>query len=294
MDGINLNIILLVLVIAVLIVLAKSIKIVKQHEKGIVESFGKYKKTTDSGLKYITPFIEELIPIDMREHVINVEPQEVITRDNVSVLVDAVVYFKIVDPVKSRYEITNLEYACVTLAQTNLRNIIGDMALDDTLTSRDKININLRDVLDSATDAWGVKITRVEVQKIDPPADITDAMSKQMKAEREKRAMILEAEGYKQSKIERAEGDKQSEIKRAEGDAQAKILRAQADAQAIQLVSEAANTYFKGNAQELKKYEVLSTTLNKNTKIVLPSDSTIMAMLGMDSEKVVPIPMEKK
>ena len=285
---------LLVIVLLVgIVVLTKAVKIVKQYERGVVERFGKFSILKTSGLTVIVPFIDEIFPIDMREQVINVDPQQVITKDNVGVMVDGVVYFKIVDPVKSRYEITDFEYACTTLAQTNLRNLIGDQTLDETLTARDTINIALREVLDAATDPWGVKITRVELQRIDPPADITDAMSKQMKAERERRSMILEAEGYKQSKIERAEGDKQSEIKRAEGDAQARLVRAEAEAEAIKMVSEAASTYFKGNAQDLKKLEVLNDTLKDNTKYVVPSDSNLMVMLGLDSEKMMPMPVPR-
>jgi|SRR5665648_598036 len=286
--------ILIIVLIVGIVLLMRAVRIVRQHERGVVERFGKYAGLKTSGLTIIIPFVEEIFPIDMREQVINVDPQQVITKDNVGVTVDGVVYYKVVDPVKSRYEISNFEYACTTLAQTNLRNLIGDQSLDETLTARDKINVALREVLDAATDAWGVKITRVELQRIDPPADITDAMSKQMKAERERRSVILEAEGYKQSKIERAEGDKQSEIKRAEGDAQARLVRAEAEAGAIKLVSEAAETYFKGNAQDLKRLEVLNDTLKDNTKYVIPSDSSLMVMLGLDSEKMMPVPMQKK
>lgn len=285
--------ILIIVLVVGIVLLTKAVRIVRQYERGVVERFGKYSILKTSGLTIIIPFIEEIFPIDMREQVINVDPQQVITKDNVGVTVDGVVYYKVVDPVKSRYEISNFEYACTTLAQTNLRNLIGDQTLDETLTARDKINVALREVLDAATDAWGVKITRVELQRIDPPADITDAMSKQMKAERERRSVILEAEGYKQSKIERAEGDKQSEIKRAEGDAQARIVRAEAEAGAIKLVSEAAEKYFKGNAQDLKRLEVLNDTLKDNTKYVVPSDSNLMVMLGLDSEKMMPVPMPR-
>src|SRR5258705_12978376 len=173
-------------------------RIVKQYEKGLVMRLGKYRATVGSGLTFLTPLIEDLITVDMREKVINVDPQKVITKDNVSVTVDAVVYYKVIDPVKAEFEIQNFAYACTTLAQTNLCNLIGDRALDETLVARDMINTNLRHVLDEATNGWGVKVTRVEVQKIDPPRDITEAMSRQMKAERDKRASILEAEGFKQ------------------------------------------------------------------------------------------------
>jgi regulator of protease activity HflC (stomatin/prohibitin superfamily) len=218
----------------------------------------------------------------MREQVITVPPQKLITKDNVTVEVDAVVYYKVIDPVKSQYEVQDFGYACTTLAQTNLRNLIGDRTLDETLVARDMINTNLREVLDEATNGWGVKVTRVEVQKIEPPRDITDAMSRQMKAEREKRAAVLEAEGIKQSQILQAEGKKQSEILKAEGDAQARVTRANAEAEAIKLVSTAAETYFKERAETMRRLEVLNNTLAQNTKYIVPSNSSLVNVLGLD------------
>jgi regulator of protease activity HflC (stomatin/prohibitin superfamily) len=197
--------------------------------------------------------------------------------------VDAVVYYKVIDPVKSQFEVQDFGYACTTLAQTNLRNLIGDRTLDETLVARDMINNNLRHVLDEATNNWGVKATRVEVQKIEPPRDITDAMSRQMKAEREKRAAVLEAEGIKQSQILQSEGKKQSEILKAEGDAQARITRANAEAEAIKLVSTAAETYFKERAETMRRLEVLNNTLAQNTKYIVPSNSRLLNVLGLDS-----------
>jgi len=214
--------------------------------------------------------------------VISVPPQKLITKDNVTVEVDAVVYYKVIDPVKSQYEVQDFGYACTTLAQTNLRNLIGDRTLDETLVARDMINTNLREVLDEATNNWGVKVTRVEVQKIDPPRDITEAMSRQMKAERDKRAAILEAEGIKQSQILQAEGKKQSEILKAEGDAQARITRANAEAEAVKLVSNAAETYFKERAETMRRLEVLNNTLAQNTKYIVPSNAGLVNILGLD------------
>src|SRR5258708_4835109 len=204
-----------------LVALAKGARTVKQYEKGLITRLGKYHGMAPSGLTFIVPFIDDIVRVDMREQVITVPPQKLITKDNVTVEVDAVVYYKVIDPVKSQYEVQDFGYACTTLAQTNLRQ-----------------------VLDEATNGWGVKVTRVEVQKIEPPRDITDAMSRQMKAEREKRAAVLEAEGIKQSQILQAEGTKQSEILRAEGDAQARITRANAEAEAIKLVSNPPETNF--------------------------------------------------
>jgi regulator of protease activity HflC (stomatin/prohibitin superfamily) len=225
----------------------------------------------------------------MRERVINVEPQKVITKDNVSVTVDAVIYYRISDPVKATFEVQNFAYAATTLAQTNLRNLIGDKSLDETLTARDLINANLRNVLDEATNTWGVKVTRVEVQKIDPPADITEAMSRQMKAERDKRANILEAEGVKQAQILQAEGVRQSEILRAEGDAQARITRATAEAKAVEMISNAAEQFFKERAEVSKRLDVLNNVLANQTKFIVPAGSDLVNVLGLDDKNVVPI-----
>src|SRR5437667_6777136 len=266
-----------------LILLARSARIVNQYEKGIVMRLGKFHGIVPSGLAIIMPLTDSILRVDMREQVISVPPQKLITKDNVTVEVDAVVYYKVIDPVKSQFEVQDFGYACTTLAQTNLRNLIGDRTLDETLVARDMINNNLRHVLDEATNNWGVKATRVEVQKIEPPRDITDAMSRQMKAEREKRAAVLEAEGIKQSQILQAEGKKQSEILKAEGDAQARITRANAEAEAIKLVSTAAETYFKDRAETMRRLEVLNNTLAQNTKYIVPSNSSLVNVLGLDT-----------
>jgi regulator of protease activity HflC (stomatin/prohibitin superfamily) len=222
---------LFIIIVAVLafILGAMSIRIIRPYEKGLVERLGKYQRTMDSGLNLIVPFIDTIMKVDMREIVLDVPPQMVITKDNVGVEADAIVYCKVTDPVRARYEIANYILASTKLAQTNLRNVIGEMELDQSLASRDTINLQLRDVLDTATDKWGVKVNRVEIQRIDPPVDITDAMSRQMKAERMKRAAILEAEGDKQAAITRAEGSKQSAILEAEGQAEAVKKRADAE-----------------------------------------------------------------
>ncbi len=282
-------VVLAIVVFIALVSLARSARVVSQYEKGLVLRLGRYKATVNSGLTFLVPMIEGLIKVDMRERVISVEPQKVITKDNVSVTVDAVIYYRIIDPVKATFEVQNFGYAATTLAQTNLRNLIGDKSLDETLTARDTINANLRNVLDEATNTWGVKVTRVEVQKIDPPADITEAMSRQMKAERDKRANILEAEGVKQSQILQAEGIKQSEILKAEGDAQARVLRATADAKAIELVSTAAEQFFKDRAEVSKRLDVLNTVLAQQTKFIVPAGSDFVNVLGLDDKNVVPV-----
>jgi regulator of protease activity HflC (stomatin/prohibitin superfamily) len=280
---------LVVFLFIALIALARSARVVAQYEKGLVLRLGRYKATADSGLTFLVPLVEDMVKVDMRERVINVEPQKVITKDNVSVTVDAVIYYRISDPVKATFEVQNFGYAATTLAQTNLRNLIGDKSLDETLTARDTINSNLRAVLDEATNTWGVKVTRVEVQKIDPPADITEAMSRQMKAERDKRANILEAEGVKQAQILQAEGVRQSEILRAEGDAQARILRADAEAKAIQTISTATEQYFKERAEVSKRLDVLNNVLAQQSKFVIPAGSDFVNVLGLDGRDIVPI-----
>jgi len=280
--GLLFTVFLVVFVIFGLVTLAKGARTVKQYEKGLITRLGKYHGMAPSGLTFIMPFVDDIFRVDMREQVISVPPQKLITKDNVTVEVDAVVYYKVIDPVKSQYEVQDFGYACTTLAQTNLRNLIGDRTLDETLVARDMINTNLREVLDEATNNWGVKVTRVEVQKIDPPRDITEAMSRQMKAERDKRAAILEAEGIKQSQILQAEGKKQSEILKAEGDAQARITRANAEAEAVKLASNAAETYFKERAETLRRLEVLNNTLAQNTKYVVPSNAALVNILGLD------------
>jgi regulator of protease activity HflC (stomatin/prohibitin superfamily) len=214
-------IILIAFIILLVVYVGLGLKIVRQFEAGLVERFGKYRESIDPGLHLIIPFIDRLRRVDMREIVVDVPPQEVITKDNVVVTVDAVVYYQATDPVKLVYNVQNFVLAATKLAQTNLRNVIGDLDLDDALTSRETINAQLRDILDEATDVWGTKVVRVEIQRIDPPADVTDAMHRQMKAERDRRALVTEAEGQKRSEILKAEGVKQSRILEAEGQAEA-------------------------------------------------------------------------
>jgi regulator of protease activity HflC (stomatin/prohibitin superfamily) len=214
---------------------AAAIRIIRPYEKGVVERFGRYQHTFEPGLHFIVPFVDRLTKVDMRENVVDVPPQEVITKDNVVVTVDAVVYYEATDPVKLIYNVANFYLAATKLAQTNLRNVIGEMQLDESLTSREKINLALRDILDDATDKWGVRVVRVELQRIEPPVDVTEAMHRQMKAERTRRALILEADGDKQAAITRAEGSKQSQILDAEG--RAKAITEIADAEKYQRIA---------------------------------------------------------
>ena len=275
-------VVLIVILVLAVLLLAKSLTVIHQAEKGLVERFGRFKETLDPGLRFLIPFVDTLrYRVDMRETVLDVEPQPVITKDNVTVTVDAVVYYYVTEAKAVRYEVGNFNIAVSKLAQTNLRNVIGEMSLDETLTSRERINAVLRETLDEATDKWGVKVTRVEVKEIEPPRDISEAMSKQMKAEREKRATILEAEAYREKQILEAEGDKQNSILVAEGARQAAILRAEGEAQAIENVSKAADQFFVGNAQLLKQLEVTQASLQDNTKLVLSDQSRLINVLGL-------------
>jgi regulator of protease activity HflC (stomatin/prohibitin superfamily) len=215
------------------------VKIVRPFQKGLIEQLGKYKETVEPGLRLIVPWIQSLRLVDMREQVVDVPPQEVITSDNVVVSVDAVIYFEPTEPQRLVYNVANFMLAITKIAQTNLRNVIGDMQLDEALTSRDKINTELREILDDATDKWGVRVGRVEIQRIDPPPDVMHSMHEQMKAERTRRAVVTQADGERQAAITRAEGDQKAVILRAEGDKQQQILRAEGQATAIQRVAEA-------------------------------------------------------
>ena len=219
--------------------LVSAVKIVRPFQRGLVERLGRYKTTKQPGFNLILPFIETMQLIDMREQVVDVPPQEVITADNVVVSVDAVVYYEATDPQRLVYNVADFFTAITKLAQTNLRNLIGDLELDTALTSRDTINTQLREVLDDATDKWGVRVVRVEIQRIDPPPEVVSAMHAQMRAERDRRATVTEANGYKEAAIARADGEKQATILSAEGRKQAAILDAEGDARAIELRAEA-------------------------------------------------------
>src|ERR671934_78885 len=231
-------IIAVIVVVVLVIVVFRTIRIIPQARAGIVERLGRYHRTLEPGLAMIVPFVDRLRPlIDLREQVVSFPPQPVITEDNLVVNIDTVIYFQVTDPKAASYEIANYIQAIEQLTVTTLRNVVGGMSLEDTLTSRDQINNQLRGVLDEATGKWGVRVNRVELKAIDPPATIQEAMEKQMRADRDKRAAILNAEGVKQSQILTAEGEKQSAILRAEGQKQAQILGAEGQAKAIENVT---------------------------------------------------------
>ncbi len=277
----------IILALALIVIAALGIRIVRPFERGLIEKLGRYERTVESGLRWILPFIQRMSKVDMRERVIDVPPQEVITKDNVVVTVDAVIFFEATDPVKLKYNVGNFQLAVTKLAQTNLRNVVGDLDLDAALTSRELINGKLRQILDDATDKWGTRVVRVEIQRIEPPPDVTEAMHRQMKAERDRRAIVTEAEGDKRSAILRSEGLKQSQILEAEGEAEA-LMRvadaeryqfetvAQGEASAIEFVFNAIHT---GDPTPdliaIRYLEALKSVADGNaTKIFLPLDTS--------------------
>ena len=230
-------IVLIVIAVVVLFTLSRGIRIVPQARAGIVERLGRYQRTLDAGLALVIPYVDRVKPlIDLREQVVSFPPQPVITEDNLTVSIDSVIYYQVTDAKAATYEIANFIVAIEQLTVTTLRNVAGGMTLEDTLTSRDNINTALRTVLDEATGRWGIRVNRVELKAIDPPATIQEAMEKQMRAERDRRAAILNAEGVKQSQILTAEGEKQSAVLKAEGARTAAILRAEGEAKAIETV----------------------------------------------------------
>src|SRR3954452_2667820 len=301
-------ILLALLVVFVIVVLAKTVRIVPQARAGIVERFGKYKGTLPAGLNILMPFADRLrYMIDLREQVVSFPPQPVITEDNLVVSIDTVIYFQVTDAVSATYEIANYIQAVEQLTMTTLRNIVGGMTLEQTLTSREDINAGLRTVLDEATGKWGIRVNRVEIKGIDPPPSIKDAMEKQMRAVRDKRAVILTAEGQRQSSILTAEGNKQSAILNAEGmreaqilqaeaERQARILRAQGEGQAIQTVFQAIHD---GQPdQSLLAYQYLQMMPkiaqgDANKVWVVPSEFTkALEGLGSSVQEIVGIPKQ--
>src|SRR6266513_770752 len=271
-------IVLLVVAGLVLLTLGRTIRIVPQARAGVVERLGRYSRTLTPGLSIVVPFVDRVRDMmDLREQVVSFDPQPVITEDNLVVSIDSVIYFQVTDAKAATYEIANYIQAIEQLTVTTLRNVIGGMALEKTLTSRDEINNQLRGVLDEATGKWGIRVNRVELKAVDPPASIKDTMEKQMRADREKRAAILTAEGVKQSQILTAEGEKQSAILRAEGQKQAQILQAEGQAKAINTVFEAIH---EGDADpKLLAYQYLQVlpqiAQGESNKVwIIPSEVT--------------------
>jgi regulator of protease activity HflC (stomatin/prohibitin superfamily) len=231
---------IVVVMIVVLALLVQTVKVIPQSRVGIIQRFGRYHRTAESGLTFVVPIMDQMLPkTDLREQVVSFQPQAVITNDNVGMQISTVVYYRVVDAKAAEYEVANVEVALEQITQTNLRNVIGNLTLDKTLTSRDEINAKLRTVLDEVTEGWGIRVTRVELKEIIPPRDIQQAMEKQMQAERTRRAAILTAEGDKRSSVLMAEGEKESAVLKAQGEKESAILKAQGEAEAYRDVQTA-------------------------------------------------------
>ena len=271
------------------LVAVSGIRIVRPVEKGLIERFGKYKTTAEQGFHWIIPLVDRMIFVTITEIMIDVKPQMIITKDDLNAKVDAVVYYKIKDVIKSVYNVDEVELQIASLARTTLRDIIGKMTLSAANAERDKINIQLEKSLDKQTGAWGVEIVRVELQKIEPPEDVQDSMNNVVKAERDKIAAVNLATAVETE----ADGKRRADIKVAEGKKKARILEAEGVAQAIKLENEAAVKYFKGNAQILKKLEVTEEALRNNAKVVIPTGTELINVVG-EMAGVVPIPTKKQ
>ncbi|MFH1447357.1 MAG: SPFH domain-containing protein [Candidatus Micrarchaeota archaeon] len=283
-----------------LVILFLSIRIVRPVEVGIVERFGKYKRTSQQGLTFIIPLVDRMIKVNITEIRVDVEPQTVITRDNLNTIVDAVVYYKVVDSMKALYKVNNYHHSIVSLAQTTLRAVIGKMNLSEVNENRNEINRAVERELDEQTDAWGIDITRVELQKVDPPRDVQDAMNMVVKAENEKiaaqdlaTATETKADGARRAEIKMAEGEARAIMLRADAHAVAKERIAKADAEVIRLVNESVQKHFKNEAQIYKKLETIEKSLQTNTKIVVPGDTSLINIIS-DMAGVAPIPIPGK
>ena len=274
------NATILFIVVGVILLFIAGVRIVRPTHRGLIERFGKYNRFADPGFHWIIPGVEKMYQVNITEKMINAEPQEIITNDNLNAKVDAQVYFRInsdEESVKnSQYNVNSIEYQIVNLARTTLRNIIGTMTLKSANSERGKINKELHGTLLDETRSWGIQIIRTELKEIDPPKDVQETMNKIVKAENEK----ISAIDYATAAETKADGEKRAEIRRAEGIKQAQILRAEGEAQAIALVNEAAEKYFIGNAQLLRKIQALETSLKDNSKIVVPAGSDLVNVLG--------------
>jgi regulator of protease activity HflC (stomatin/prohibitin superfamily) len=282
------NVIILIIIGAVILLFFAGIRIVRPTHRGLIERFGKYNRFANPGFHWIIPGIDLMYQVNITEKMINAEPQEIITNDNLNAKVDAQVYFKITsdeESVKnSQYNVNSIEYQIVNLARTTLRNIIGTMTLKSANSERGKINKELHGTLLDETKSWGIQIIRTELKEIDPPKDVQETMNKIVKAENEKIAAV----DYATAAETKADGEKRAEIRRAEGVKQGQILRAEGEAQAIALVNEAAEKFFIGNAQILRKIQALETSLKDNSKIVVPIGSDLVNVLG-EMAGIIPI-----
>ncbi len=281
-----------ILIIAAVGIFLCGIRIVRPTHRALIERLGKYHHFGRAGFHWIIPLVDRLIQINVTEQMVDAQPQEIITNDNLNARVDAQVYFKVKDDedsVKnSQYNVNNYKIQIVNLARTTLRNIIGTLTLKSANSERDKINNELLSTLSAETKSWGMEIVRTELKEIDPPKDVQETMNKVVKAENEKIAAL----DYANAVERQADGEKRAEIKKAEGIKQAKILAAEGEAEAIRLVNEAANTYFVGNAQLLRKLEAMERSLRDNAKIVIPEGSELINVIG-DLAGVTPLPVKR-
>ena len=285
----------IIAVIIILFIISLGIRIVRPTQKGLIERLGKYTKTADQGFHLIIPVIDRMVKVNITENMVDVEPQKIITKDDLNATVDAVVYFRVLDPAKAIYKAQNYRAQISSLARTTLRDIIGKMTLTEANSKRDALNSQLERELDKQTDAWGIDIIRVELQKIDPPSDVQAAMNKVVIAERDKKAAIdfataveTEADGQKRAEIKKAEGLKQGRILEAEGQAQAIQKVADANAYKYQKENTALQQYFKNEAIEFKKLETVQSSLETNTKYVIDPNSNITNVIS-DIAGITPI-----
>jgi regulator of protease activity HflC (stomatin/prohibitin superfamily) len=293
--------VLTVLIIIVLVIIFfGGFRIVRPFEKGLIEFFGKYTRTVGQGLVWMFPLVYKMYKVNITERMVDVLPQMVITRDKLNAVVDAVVYYKIMDVKKSMYNVDDHEAQLTSLARTTLRSVIGKMSLTEANENRDDINAKVETILDKETDSYGVEVLRVEIQKIEPPEDVQIAMNKVVKAEQEKiaamdlaTAMETKADGERRAEIKRAEGFKQGEILKAEGEAQALVQVANAKAEQIKLVNTSLTKYFKSEAQVYRKIEAAESALKDGTKFVIDSKSNLVNVMS-DAAGVMPIPVKKK
>ena len=275
---------------------ASSVKIIRPYQRGLVERLGRYHATEEPGLRIIVPIVDRMVRVDMREVVLDVPPQEVITSDNVVVRVDAVVYYEATDPQRLIYNVSNFQVAVTKLAQTNLRNVIGDMQLDEALTSSEIINARLREILDDATDKWGTRVVRVEIQRIDPPPDVVQSMHHQMRAERTRRAVVTEAAGTREAAITQAEGEKQAAILKSEGEKASAVLNAEGEAEAVRALAEAERfrqeTVAEGEAAAIRSvYQAIHDGGPSNDLLAVKYLETLQAMADGQATKIF-VPME--
>ena len=290
----------IILIVILLWMFFAGMRIVRPRQKGLIERLGKYRKTADQGFHWIIPLIDRMVKVDITENMVDVEPQKIITKDDLNATVDAVVYFRVIDPMKAIYKAQNYRAQITSLARTTLRDIIGKMTLTEANSKRDALNAILEQELDKQTDAWGIDVIRVELQRIEPPPDVQEAMNKVVIAERDKKAAVdfatateTQADGERRAEIKKAEGKKQGAILEAEGQAQAIIQVAKAEAEKIQRVNTAIQEYFKGDAQVYKKLETVERSLRDGTKYVIDPNTEITNVIAERMAGIVPLEKKK-